>query len=145
MKQEFKDTNLSAYYFENGDVYNRNTKHKLTWVVGNGSYDTARVTMMGKTGLRSAFTRSKIQNFLVEVPKQNGELSSISLVNDYIMFSVVDQASQYFFAVTTIADALARFGRRGVVISPKDIRILDVITNKVSMIKVKVVETYILE
>lgn len=145
MKQEFKDTNFSAYYFENGDVYNRNTKHKLTWVVGNGSYDTARVTMMGKTGLRSAFTRSKIQNFLVEVPKQKNELSSIAPVNDYVMFSVVDQASQYFFAGTTIADALARFGRRGVVISPKDIRILDVVTNKVSMVKVKVVETYVLE
>lgn len=55
------------------------------------------------------------------------------------------QASQYFFAGTTIADALAKFGRRGVVISPKDIRILDVTTNKVSMIKVKVVETYVLE
>ena len=82
---------------------------------------------------------------MVEVPKQKNELTSISPTNDYIMFSVVDQASQYFFAGTTIADALARFGRRGVVIAPKDIRILDVTSNKVSMVKVKVVETYVLE
>lgn len=147
MIQEFKDKNLSTYYFSKGFVYNRKTKNVLNWnVTTSGSFGTARITLASKTGERVTISRNKIQNFLVEVPETKNELNLIiPTTGDYIMFSVVDQASQYFFAGTAIVDALAKFGRRGIVISPKDIRILDVTSNKVSMVKVKVVESYVLE
>lgn len=49
----------------------------------------------------------------------------------YVMFSKKNQASQYFFAGTTIAEALERFAKRGEVIDPAEATIVNVETGKI--------------
>lgn len=49
----------------------------------------------------------------------------------YVMYSKKNEASQYFFAGTTIAAALAMFAKRGEIIDPVEARILNVDTGKI--------------
>lgn len=49
----------------------------------------------------------------------------------YVMYSKKNQASQYFFAGTTIAEALERFAKRGEVIDPAEATIVNVETGKI--------------
>lgn len=61
---------------------------------------------------------------------------------EYVMFSKKEKASQFFYSGTPIADALAKFARRGVNIDPSEVQILNVKTNQVSKLAAKVVTTY---
>jgi hypothetical protein len=49
----------------------------------------------------------------------------------YVMFSKKNEASQYFFAGTTIAEALERFAKRGEIIDPAEATIINVDTGKI--------------
>jgi hypothetical protein len=61
---------------------------------------------------------------------------------EYVMFSTKNRCSQYFYAGTTVADALAMFARRNEIVRPEDVRILNVKTNTVSSLTPQVVTTY---
>lgn len=72
-------------------------------------------------------------------------LSAIRPSYPYVLFSKKSQCSQYFFANTTLADALERLARRGEVIAPEDVRILNVDTSEVkSLVAKTTVTTYVL-
>ncbi len=72
-------------------------------------------------------------------------LSAIRPSYPYVLFSKKNQCSQYFFANTTLADALERLARRGEVIAIEDVRILNVNTNEVkSLVAKTTVTTYTL-
>lgn len=49
----------------------------------------------------------------------------------YVMFSKKNQASQYFFAGTTIAEAMERFARRGEVLDPAEVSVVNVDTGQI--------------
>jgi len=63
---------------------------------------------------------------------------------EYVLFSVKNQCSQYFFRGTSVGDALRMFARRGEHIAPSDIRILNTRTNTVTELQTQVITTYVL-
>ena len=64
---------------------------------------------------------------------------------EYVMFSVPNRCSQYFFAGTTIHQALDLFKRRNELIKASDIQILNVITGEVLKVKEETRTVYVLK
>lgn len=62
----------------------------------------------------------------------------------YVLYSVKNQASQYFFAGTSLVEALARLAKRGEYVNAEDVRILNTVTEKVSKLTPQKVVTYTL-
>lgn len=57
----------------------------------------------------------------------------------YVMFSKKNQCSQYFFANTSLIEAFDKFARRGEIVDPMEVSIVNTLTNEVTKLKQTVV------
>lgn len=165
---KFKSELLEGYLYDsdNGTVIStkRSKPNTLTWqsTPGRGRwYD--RVVLTTTRGDRFPVIRNDISSMIVTNPtaknladllKPNleqaaakSDLGRIKPNYPYVLFSPKHQCSQYFFANTSIKEALEKFARRNIVIAPADIRILNTQTNEVKSLGVQTVtiETYSLD
>lgn len=97
---------------------------------------------IGHGDIRSFLEPIEQQKIQKICPAVTTSLSNIKPDFEYIMFSTRNQVSQYFFAGTTIQEALDKFAKRGAVINPEDIRILNPKSNVVTSLKIGAVVTY---
>lgn len=120
----------------------------MKWSRANG-HSMRRISLTSKNGVKTSYSYDDIISMLEDDPETSASASSFELHMiappfEYVLFSTKHQCSQYFFANTNIREALQRFARRGVVLDPTEIQILNTWTGKVSQLAVKVVETYTL-
>lgn len=155
-KLQFINKSFSDYYFDTeldavvsmktGKPYTMAWTHQYRW-------SPRRVSLTSSQGRKVSFRYDQIRNMLDRAPAKS--VAKVEAVNDpdlstikpefaYVMFSNTDQCSQYFFAGTSLQEAVDRFARRGVKINPKDIRILNTLTNRVQTLQPKVVTSYTL-
>jgi hypothetical protein len=113
------------------------------------SYDrSARLVALIPThGWRVIYTYNQIIKMLhpssaAEVDTGIPGLADIKPNYEYVVFSVANRCSQYFYAGTSIQDALGMFAKRGITLNPKEIQILNPATGKISKMEIKTVETY---
>lgn len=165
---KFKSELLEGYFYDsdNGTVIStkRSKPNTLTWqsTPGRGRwYD--RVVLTTTRGDRYPVIRSDISSMIVTNPtaknladllkpsiEQTAAKSDLGRIKPnypYVLFSPKHQCSQYFFANTSIKEALEKFARRNIVIAPADVRILNTQTNEVKSLGVQTVtiETYSLD
>ena len=74
-------------------------------------------------------------------PFDNDPLHSIRPAFPYVLYSKKNQCSQYFFANTSISEALYMLSQRGEVVAVEDVRILNVDTGVVTKLQAKTVVT----
>ena len=153
---------LSKYYFDTDRKCIMSTQRPgvprpLTWSQSLSWYPK-RVSMVNDQGYKVNYTESQIMGMLL--PAESGvkvadrkAVAPAAITNDlsllrpdfeYVLFSVKNKASQYFFKDTSIAEALARLAKRGEHVAVEDIRIVNTLTGKVSTLKPQVVTTYVL-
>lgn len=75
-------------------------------------------------------------------PRNYTGLDTIAPAYPYVIYSVRNQCSQYFFKDTTIANALELFAKRGEELDPADIRIVNVLTGEVTALSIKPLTSY---
>ena len=161
-KNFFKSSSFNGYYYdsETDAVYSikrpgkthqlaKNYKGGMWHVTLNSTDAYSRSgnykSVYSRADILSMVTPPAVETSPVTPPATvSNDLALIKPTADYVMFSVKGKCSQYFFAGTSIADALAKFARRNIVIDPKDVRILTPGTNTVRSLSVKTVETYFL-
>lgn len=103
------------------------------------------VTRMGSaTQRRINEARAKTADVFASGATVTNSLDLLKPDFEYVLFSVKNQCSQYFFRGTSVGDALRMFARRGEHIAPSDIRILNTRTNQVTELQAQVVTTYVL-
>jgi hypothetical protein len=149
--QKFANPELADYYFDSSKDVVMSTKsgtpRPMTWTTRPGWY-SKRVGMVTTRGRKVSYTYAQIKNMLVPTDKADGratsDLAAIKPDFEYVMFSVRNRCSQYFYAGTSVQEALDRFAKRGERIQNQDIRILNPRTGKVSTLGVQTVETYTL-
>jgi len=149
--QKFRDQDLSKYYYDtvrNAVMSTRSgTAKALTWSQARSWYPK-RVSMVTNRGYKVNYTENQVLNMLMPAEQEKAvqavtnDLSLLAPDFPFVLYSDKNICSQYFYANTTIKQALDMFARRGEHIDPKDIRILNTRTGKVSMLKPKVVTTY---
>jgi len=124
--------------------YKSGRAKNLTWSQAYSWYPK-RVSMVTDQGYKVSYKRDEILGMLdaveAEVASSFTGLDGIKPNFEYVLFSRRNKASQFFYANTSVAQALAMFAKRGEHIAPEDIRILNTVTNKVSSIKAKPVTT----
>lgn len=74
-------------------------------------------------------------------PFDSDPLHSIRPAFPYVLYSKKNQCSQYFFANTSIAEALYLLSQRGEVVAVEDVRVLNVDTGVVTKLQAKTVIT----
>jgi hypothetical protein len=149
---KFRDAGLSSYFYDTqaDQVFStRSGQAKPMKWTHPSFYKPKRVSMTTNQGLKVSYTRDQILKILapavvVAPVAVTNDLTLIKPNFEYVMFSVGNKCSQYFFAGTSVKDALDRFAKRGEVIKPADVRILDPLTGKINKLGVKTVETYTL-
>lgn len=154
--RKFQDVSLNKYYFDTDrDVVmslQSGEPRPLKW--SRAHYGSPRrVAMVTHNGHKVSYRYDQIQRMLapaeIEVSAKpaaaqcvTNTLSLLKPEFDYVLYSVQNRCSQYFFAGTTVQDALDRLARRGEVVKPADIRILNTVTGQVSRVAVQTVQTY---
>lgn len=93
---------------------------------------------------------NRVQRPLAQPQPSQREVTGQTLADyappyEYVMFSVPNRCSQYFFAGTTIRQALDLFKRRNELIKASDIQILNVITGEVLKVKEETRTVYVLK
>lgn len=151
--QKFFDRyNLSKYYFDSarGVVMSTQsgTPKALTWSQARSWYPK-RVSMVTSQGYKVNYTESQIKGMLqpAEVTQPQAVTNDLSMLKpdfEYVLFSTKNRCSQYFYAGTSVQEALDRLARRNEYVAPQDVRILNTRTGHVSMLKPQVVTTYVL-
>ena len=157
-KHFFKSPLFAGYYYdtETDAVYSTKRVAAPHQLAKNYKHGMWHVTLISTTdsprgAAKYVYSRDNILNMVVSPAVETSPVTPTAISNDlalikptaeYVLFSVKDKCSQYFFAGTSIADALAKFARRNIIIDPKDVRILTPGTNTVRSLSVKTVETY---
>lgn len=149
--QKFRDQDLSKYYYDTVRKAVMSTRSgtakALTWSQARSWYPK-RVSMVTNHGYKVNYTENQVLNMLMPAEQEKAvqavtnDLSLLAPDFPFVLYSDKNICSQYFYANTTIKQALDMFARRGEHIDPKDIRILNTRTGKVSMLKPKVVTMY---
>ena len=166
--RKFRDPALANYYFDTAtdcviSTYSGQSR-PMKW---SQAYPGAprRVSLTTIRGTKISYRYDQIKAMLlptvgphmaapIEVPRRvadaaaasdafNG-LASIKPNVDYVLFSVKNRCSQYFFANTSIQEALDRLARRGEHVAHDDVRILNTVTGKVQKLGTKTITTYTL-
>lgn len=158
MKRYFKDARLTGYFYDTEDRNVYSTKrngapHCMSWT-DNRDYG-GRVKLTDTYSRVVSLTHSEIilalnprdQSTIVTVTKglqpkevtvkKNTDAPSFP----YVLFCERNECSQYFHAGTGIEDAFALFAKRKIILDPKNVQIVNILTGIVSKLKVKVVET----
>lgn len=157
--RKFQLSALSKYYFDTDRdavmSLHSGEPRPMKWSKQN-HWSPRRVAMVTNTGHKVSYRYDQIQRMLapaeIDVPAKpvstaepqcvTNTLSLLKPEFDYVLYSVQNRCSQYFFAGTSVQEALDRLARRGEVVKPADIRILNVLTSQVSRVAVRTVETY---
>jgi hypothetical protein len=150
--QKFRDQDLSAYFYDTqaDQVFStRSGQPKAMKWSQTRSWYPKRVGMVTNRGYKVNYTYDQIKKMLApaEVVQPVAITNDLSLLKpnfEYVMFSIQNRCSQYFYAGTSVQEALDRFAKRGECIKSQDVRILDPRTGKVSKLGVQTVETYTL-
>ena len=153
--QKFRDPVLKDYFFDTQADQVFSTKSgsakPMKWSQPRSWYPK-RVGMVTNRGYKVSYTYDQIKSMLMpaEQPKSfqpqaiTNDLRLLKPEFEYVMFSIQNRCSQYFYAGTSVQEALDRFAKRGECIRNEDVRILDPRTGKVSKLGVQRVETYTL-
>lgn len=155
--QKFVDAGLSKYYFDTDLDCVMSTQsgqpRAMKWSQARSWYPK-RVGMVTSRGYKVSYTYDQIKRMLVAEPVREAKIQQpLAITNDlsllrpaheFIMYSIKNRCSQYFYANTSVQEALDRFAKRGECIRNEDVRILDPRTGKVSKLGVRTVETYTL-
>jgi hypothetical protein len=152
--QKFQDRYaLSKYYFDTARGVVMSTQSgapkALTWSQARTWYPK-RVSMVTSQGYKVNYTESQIKGMLqpverdVETAAVTNDLSMLKPDFEYVLFSTTNRCSQYFFAGTSVKEALDRLAKRGEYVAQKDVRILNTRTGQVLMLKPQVITTYVL-
>jgi len=88
---------------------------------------------------------NKIIKALEAGPVVTDPQAALVPATEYIVFSKKLQCSQYFRKGTSLAEAVALFARRGIVVELDEVTLLDPTTMKEIKIKPVVTTTYVLE
>ncbi len=166
---KFKSELLEGYFYDSDTDTVISTKRSkpntLTWqsTPGRGRWYDRVVLTTNRGNARYPVIRSDISSMIVTTPiaknladllkprlEQTAAKSDLGRIKPnypYVLFSPKHQCSQYFFANTSIKEALEKFARRNIVIAPADVRILNTQTNEVKSLGVQTVtiETYSLD
>lgn len=167
--QKFRDPAFANYYFDPVNdcvisIYSGQSR-PLKW---SRAYPGAprRVSLTTTRGTKISYRYDQIKALLIPAkptlaapvrasqrvadvaakPASNAfnGLDTIKPNVDYVLFSVKNRCSQYFFANTSIQEALDRLARRGEHVAHDDVRILNTVTGKVHELGVKTITTYTL-
>lgn len=157
--RKFQSQSLRKYYFDTDRDVVMSTQsgepRPLKWSQAT-LFAPRRVAMVTNTGHKVSYRYDQIQRMLepaeIEVSSKTVKsaepqcvTNSLALVKpayDYVVFSKANRCSQYFFAGTSLQEAMDRFARRGEVLKPSEICIVNVNTGQVSQLTVRTVETY---
>lgn len=139
---KFRDhLELSKYFFDHITETVMSTQRPgaprpIKWIKSKPR-SRRRVSLVTDRGVKLSFTYNQVKDNLVPPPAEAVRahieppgLGDISPANAYVLFSDVDQCSQYFPAGTTLQQAL-EFAKRGLALKPENIRILDTVTGKI--------------
>lgn len=150
--RKFQRDDLRKYYFDTSAdcVMSLQTgdPRRMKWVTPYPG-SPRRVSMVTDRGFKVSYRYDQIMDMLrpvdVAVDRANNtDLSTIKPTVDYVLFSTKNRCSQYFFANTSIQEALDRLARRGERVAPEDVRILDTVTGRVQLLGIKTITTYTL-
>ena len=157
--RKFQDVGLSKYYFDTDKdcvmSLHSGEPRPLKWSKPT-HWAPRRVSMVKLCGIKVSCRYDQIQRMLkpaeIEVsskPVKSAEpqcvTNSLALVKpayDYVVFSKANRCSQYFFAGTSLQEAMDGFARRGEVLKPSEIRIVNANTGQLVQLTVRTVETY---
>lgn len=145
--------NLSQYFYDTktGQVMSTRSGQvrPMKWSQQRSWYPK-RVSLTNDRGYKVNYTEGQIKNMLLPVEKEapvqavTNDLSLLRPDYEYVMYSIQNRCSQYFFAGTSVQEALDRFAKRGECIRAEDVRILNPRTGKVSQLRPQQVVTYAL-
>ena len=156
--QKFQDPQLSDYFYDRKADQVFSTKSGQTrpmkWSQQRSWYPK-RVGMVTARGYKVSYTRDQILKMLKPVEQQavrqqaqpqaiTNDLTLLRPDYEYVLYSVQNRCSQYFFAGTSVQEALDRFAKRGECIRNEDIRILNTQSGKISKLVPQQVVTYAL-
>ena len=153
--QKFRDPVLKDYFFDTQADQVFSTKsgsaRPMKWSQARTWYPK-RVGMVGKNGYKVSYTYAQIKSMLMpaEQPKSfqpqaiTNDLRLLKPDFEYVMYSIRNRCSQYFYAGTSVQEALDRFAKRGECIRNEDIRILNTQSGKISKLVPQQVVTYAL-
>lgn len=138
---KFRDhLKLSKYFFDHDRDVVMSTQRPgeprpIKWAIVY-SQRCRRVSLVNDRGEKTSLTYNQVMANLVDVPVTKGPaagpvLGEIAPTNAYVMYSDADRCSQYFFAGTTLQQALDKFAKRGLHLKPENIRILNTVTGKI--------------
>ena len=153
--RKFINSDLSKYYFDTDadcvmSLYSGSPR-AMKWVKPN-NWAPRRVGLITDRGRKVSYRYDQIKQMLapaetldVAVDRAiNTDLSSIKPSFDYVLFSTKNRCSQYFFANTSVQEALDRLARRGERVAPEDVRVLDTQTGRVQKLGIKTFTAYTL-
>jgi hypothetical protein len=162
---KFREERLAKYYFDTDrdcvmSLHSGQAK-PMKWCQYRNWYPR-RVSLVSSTGRKLSYTYDEIKSLLKSepvreakimqpvpqgfgpAPVESNDLRLIKPDFDYVVFSTENKCSQYFFAGTSLKEALERLAKRGEHLKPEHIRVLNTQTWAVTKLTVKRVETYIL-
>ena len=153
--QKFRDPQLKDYFFDTQADQVFSTKSgsakAMKWSQSRSWYPK-RVGMVTDRGYKVNYTYDQIKSMLapaevVQQPQPQAITNDLRLLKpdyEFVMFSIQNRCSQYFYAGTSVQEALDRFAKRGEIVRNDDVRILNPRTGKVSKLAAQRVETYAL-
>lgn len=155
--RKFINAAFSGYYFDTEldcvmSIKRPGAPYALTWTTPN-NYLLRRVSMTTTSGGKISRTYNQIIDMLcpvehsgvvrsVPAPTPNDELSNIQPDFDYVLYSVKNKCSQYFFKGTSIRKALDLLAQRKQHVSPEDIRICNTVTGQVTKLQIRTVQIF---
>lgn len=144
---KFTDTALSGYGFDllrdRVVSYKRDASGQLLDLRGSyklNYYDRTHIKLRQLAQEIARSTQQKATSFN-NVVAETQALHNIKPNFPYVLYSKKNQCSQYFFANTTIGQALGMLAKRGENVAVEDIRILNVDTGVVTKVAAKRVVT----
>lgn len=152
--RKFQRGDLNKYYFDTAAdcvmSLQSGSPRPMKWITPLlGS--PRRVSMVTDRGHKVSYRYDQIVNMLqpmsVSLHKADADTTDLSTIKpsfDYVLFSVKNQCSQYFFANTGIQEALDRLARRGERVAPEDVRVLDTASGRVQRLGIKTITAYTL-
>ena len=140
----FTDRGLSGYGFDTvhdrvvsfkANAFGQPLQRRNSYYLNNvyhAHYDLSKAANQLEKATKATLgqlTSTKPAPFATAVAKQaaTAALSEIPdrvFTEEFVMFSVADKASQYFYANTSVHQALALFAKRGITIKAQDVQVL---------------------
>lgn len=139
-----RDLVVSYKRDKSGQYLDKRTSYNLNY---NTQYHEAlRRQAREQAGLQGTpFTQTVAALKAQAIHPDAHQLTNLRPSFPYVLYSKKNQCSQYFFANTPVSQALTMLAKRGEIVALEDVRILNVDTGTVSLLKPKkVITEYVL-